>query len=170
MVTAATPTTMAIMLRRISRATETAEGDSSTECLTIKGAIETACLTPTSEMSIDGALFLLNISFNCMYSVRLDLRRFHQLLFIHNARLCPYEAATHSTILSLLRKDRDGAWQGWGKVPGARGSIGLIAAWRISSPLRQSQKGAPPNTVRRRARSLNLDLTQTRTAAGRKTN
>ncbi len=58
-VTAAIPTTMAIMLRRISRAIDTAEGDSSTECLTITGATVTACLTPTSEKSIEVALFSL---------------------------------------------------------------------------------------------------------------
>ena len=59
MVIAATPTTMAIMLRRISRAIDTADGESSIECLTSTGATVTACLTPKSEKSIVAALLSL---------------------------------------------------------------------------------------------------------------
>ncbi len=54
--TAATPTTTAMILMRISRAMETAEGDNSTECLIFKFVKVTACLTPTSEKSINGNL------------------------------------------------------------------------------------------------------------------
>lgn len=52
MLIAATPITTAIMLIRISRAIETAEGDKSIECLIFNVVKATACLTPTSEMSI----------------------------------------------------------------------------------------------------------------------
>ena len=49
---AATPTTIAMMLMRTSRAMDTADGDSSIECLMFKVVNAMACLTPTSEMSI----------------------------------------------------------------------------------------------------------------------
>ena len=53
MLIAATPTTIAMMLIRSSRAQATAEGDTSTECLTLRGVKATACLTPTSDTSMD---------------------------------------------------------------------------------------------------------------------
>ena len=49
---AATPTTPAMLLMRISRTNATAEGETSTECSTFSGVKATACLTPMFDTSM----------------------------------------------------------------------------------------------------------------------
>jgi len=52
MLAAVKPTTMTIIQNLISRAIDTAEGDSSMECRMFTGDTAMACLTATSERSI----------------------------------------------------------------------------------------------------------------------